>query len=92
MEDNVRAGTFRIVHLSEVSAEVATDLTTIEEGGKHFKISWIRDSDGKPEEFTSEADALRAIQDMCGEVHLDGFTQKGQDIPVEEYKQGFRAL
>lgn len=92
MEDNVRTGTFRIVHLSEISAGNAPAIESIEEDGTHFKVAWIRDSDGKPEEYTSKETALRAVQDMCGEIDLSGYTQVDGDIPVEETCNGFRAL
>ena len=92
MEDNDRAGIYRIVHLSEVDSQFKDSLpNVVEEAGKFYKAEWIRDTDGKVSEYTSQAEVNRAVSDLCNEVDLTGFTKVGEDISIHETQHGYKA-
>lgn len=91
LKDNSRENVFRIVHLQQVDGErTETFANVLEEDGKFFKATWIRNTDGSVSEFETKQEVDRAVNDLCNTIDFDNFTKACDDIPVVESCHGLK--
>lgn len=90
VEDTNRVGVFRILHLVEIEDSFKDAFAnTLVEGDNVYRMSWIRDTDGKVSEYTSQKDVDRAVEDLCSKIDLSDYTIK-RDVEIHQTKYGYR--